>query len=131
MTKNTTKYASPIALMAIAALGLGLTSGGAAAASAVGETQRCIRLMQIDESPIIDDRTILVKLRGNSGFKRLDLSGTCSGISWDGYARVSPEHSMCITDTLHVLGPTAATCKIDRIVTIDAAEASALEARKR
>ena len=74
-----------VPLIALTAVSLGLLSASAAsAAGAMGETQRCIRLMQIDESPIIDDRTILVKLRGKNGFRRMDLSGTCSGISWNG-----------------------------------------------
>lgn len=124
------KFTANIAFAAVAAVGLGLLSSTVANAADV-QGERCIRLRQIHESPIIDDRTILVKLNGKSGFRRMDLSGTCSGISWDGYARVSPESSICTTDTLHVLGPTGAACQIERIVTIDAKEAGELEARKR
>ena len=111
-------------------LAAGIATTSAYAADVVGETQRCVRLRQIESSPIIDDRTILVKMRG-TGFKRIDLNGTCSGISWDGYARSGPEDSICITDALHVNGPVGNVCTINKIVNIDAQEAAALQAKKR
>jgi hypothetical protein len=129
--KEMSKSAPHIAFTTLTALGLCLLSSGVSAADAAGETQRCIHLTQIDESPIIDDRTILVKMRGKSGFKRMDLSGTCTSIARDGYTRVSPENAICTSDSLQVLGPIPSVCQIERIVTIDATEASALEARKR
>jgi len=121
-----------IPLAFIGVLGAGFFASPAAlAAGATGESQRCIPLRQIDESPIIDDRTILVKMRGNGGFKRMDLAGGCSGISWQGYARKSPESAICTSDTLHVIGPVRTICKISNIVNIDAAEARALSDKKR
>ncbi len=112
------------------ALALGALNSGAQAADTIGETQRCVRLRQIESSPIINDRTILMKMRDN-GFKRMDLNGTCSGISWDGYARSGPEDAICVTDALHVIGPVGNICTIDKIVNIDAKEAAALQAKKK
>lgn len=98
--------------------------------AADGAPARCISLMQINASPIIDDHTILLKLN-NGDYKRIDLRGTCKNISWDGYVRSSPENNFCATDILHVLGPTPSSCQIEKIVTIDEAEAKSLEASKK
>jgi len=118
-----------------------MTAVGALTASAVlntafaagpvaGETSTCIPLGQIASSPIIDDKTILVKMRGTGGFRRLDLVGACNGISYSGYARSSPESRLCTSDSLQVIGPVPGFCKIDKIVMIDEAEADALSAKK-
>ncbi len=122
-----------LASLAAAAFAVSLLTplGGAIAGDAIGETQRCIRLGQIKESPIIDDRTILVKMRGAGGFKRMDMLGNCPGLSFNGYARSSPENSLCTSDALSVIGPVPVMCKIEKIVNIDASEAAALEAKRK
>jgi len=96
---------------------------------AVPAFAECISLTNISESPIIDNKTILVSLKG-SGFKRIDLTGGCSSLTWDGFARSSPSNAICTADILQALGPTRGSCVIDNIVTIDATEAAALRAQK-
>lgn len=127
------KYLRYVPAVALAALAVSLlpAPGAMAAGEAVGETQRCVSLRQIKASPIIDDRTILVKMHGAGGYKRMDLMGNCPGLSFNGYARSSPENSICTSDSLSVIGPVTMICKIDKIVTIDANEAAALEAKKK
>ena len=98
---------------------------------AVGDTQSCIQLSRIDESPAVDSRTILIKMRGrHGGYKRIDLAGPCPGITFSGYMHSTYIDRLCKFDTLRVLQPIGAVCLIDRIVTIDEAEAKALAARK-
>ena len=121
---------SPAAALALVTASLLYTPSAIAAGEAVGETQRCVSLGQIKDSPVIDDQTILVKMKGSGGFKRIDLMGTCSGLSFNGYARSSPENSICTSDTLTVIGPVRNTCKIEKIVTINEGDATALEAKR-
>lgn len=128
--KKNLRFVPLIALGALASFVMP-TAVAIAAGEAVGESQRCISLSQIKDSPIIDDRTILVRMRAAGGYKRVDLMGSCPGLSFNGYARSSPENSFCTSDTLSVIGPIAMICKIDKIVTIDANEAKALEAKKK
>lgn len=115
-------------VLSVAAATLAFSSVSAFAAD--GAPARCVPLMQINESPIIDDHTILLKLN-NGDYKRMDLRGTCKNISWDGYVRSSPENNFCATDTLHVLGPTPSNCQIEKIVAIEEAEAKSLIASKK
>ena len=96
----------------------------------VGDTQSCIQLSRIDESPAVDSRTILIKMRGRGGYKRIDLTNPCSGLTFNGYVHSTRIDRLCTFDTLHVLERVGAVCLIDKIVTIDEAEAKALMARK-
>ncbi len=96
----------------------------------IGDTQQCIRLQSIDETPVIDDKTILVRMKGGD-FKRIDLVNKCSGLKMQGgFSHSTSTNDLCTTDPLRVLEPIGATCLIEKIVTIDAAEAKALRARK-
>ena len=61
----------------ISAAAVVLLSSAAFAAAPLGDTE-CIQLSAIQESPAIDDRTILVKLNGTDNYKRIDLLGTLS-----------------------------------------------------
>lgn len=117
-----------IALAAVLALGAGTVA--AQAADAAGATQRCVRLSQIADSPVIDDKTILLRIRGGNDFKRVDMRGSCSGMKFSGIGHTTPTDELCTTDTIHVLQPVGAVCMIEKIVTIDKAEADSLLARR-
>lgn len=99
------------------------------AAAPLGDTE-CIELSAIQESPAIDDRTILVKLAGTDNYKRIDLLGTCPGLTMSGFTHKTPEGRLCRSDALNVRQPGGVTCKIDKIVTIGAEEAKALRERR-
>jgi hypothetical protein len=92
---------------------------------------KCIPLMTIDETPIIDDKTILVKLKTGGRYKRIDLFGSCPGMQFSGYAHSTRTNELCSTDTLAVLQPVGAMCTIKDIVDISEPEAKALLGRKR
>ena len=47
-----------------------------------------------------------------------------------GFTHTTPEGKLCRSDPLTVLQPGGVTCKIDKIVTIDAAEAKEIESRR-
>ena len=94
----------------------------------VGETQMCIQTNYISSTPVIDQRTILVEMRGaGRGYKRIDLMSGCAGLDRStGFAYETSINRLCVQDSLKVLEPVGSVCMIDKIVTIDATEAKAL-----
>ena len=119
---------SLIALAAALTLGVGATA--AVAADPVGSTHKCVRLQEIRESPVIDDKTIVLKMRGLDDFKRVDMRGTCSGMKFSGIGHTTPTAELCTSDSITVLQPVGAACMIEQIVTIDKAEADTLLAKR-
>jgi hypothetical protein len=129
-----------IALAAVAALAAGCLTAAVEAAGEqrsgerVGDTQQCVPLQFIDQTPVIDNKTILVKMKAKGGYKRIDLLNSCSGLKLSGgFAHSTSTNDLCTTDPLRVVeptGPIGATCMIDKIVTIDEAEAKALMAKR-
>lgn len=114
------------ALPLIAALAL--TSAPALAEA--DEEQQCIRLSAIDQTPVIDNKTILVEMRGNRGYKRIDLLNRCSGLKIEGgFGYSTSINRLCKQDLLTVLRA-GTPCMIDKIVDITEEEADALMDRK-
>lgn len=111
-------------------LALGLTAVPALAQNEVGSTQQCVRLSDIDQSPVIDDETVLLKMRQKDAFKRIDMRGTCSGLKFSGFGHTTPTNELCTSSPVKVLRPMGADCMIEKIVTIDKAEADALMATR-
>jgi hypothetical protein len=99
--------------------------GGAAMAA----DNTCFKLSQIDESPVIDDNTILLKMK-NGDFQRVDLRGRCPSLKMSGFAHRTPSDDFCTSTVLTVRSPGKATCMVERIVEIDRAEADALASKK-
>lgn len=125
-------YFSRYLMATFLALASGVLAVGAVKAEGekVGDTQQCIRLQNIDETPVIDSKTILVKMRGKDGYKRIDLLSNCPGLRFNGFAHSTSINQLCTSDPLHVLEPVGSTCMIDKIVTIDEAEAKTLLAKR-
>ncbi len=124
------KYVSSTLLAAVALAGFA-HAAQAANGEAIGDTQQCIRLSYVDETPVIDDRTIAVRMKGGGGHKRIDLVNKCSGLKMQGgFAHSTSTNDLCTTDPLRVLEPVGATCLIDKIVTIDKAEYTELRKKK-
>ena len=90
----------------------------------------CLRLSQIDQTPVIDDRTILVKMKTGNDYRRIDLRGTCPSLRMSGFAHQTPSDDLCTSTVLTVRSPGASICTIERIVKIDRTEADALMARR-
>ncbi|MBL8629524.1 MAG: hypothetical protein JNM81_07840 [Rhodospirillaceae bacterium] len=114
-------------------------AGGVLAAAAVkaadgenvGDTQQCLQLNYIDQTPVIDNKTILVKMKKQGSYKRIDLVNNCSGLKLEGgFAHSTSTNQLCTSDPLKVIGPVGSICMIDKIVTIDEAEAKTLMAKK-
>lgn len=114
--------------LAVVAGGFLVTPAIAADGDNVGDTQMCIDSHAIDDTPVIDGKTILVKMIvPKDGYKRIDLINNCAGLNkGSGFAYDSPLNKLCKQDTLTVLGPGGSTCFIDKIVTIDKTEAKKL-----
>ena len=107
-----------------------MTLAGAPALAADGEEQQCIRLSAIDQTPVIDNKTILVEMRGNGGFKRIDLLNRCSGLKIEGgFGYSTSINKLCKQDRLTVLR-SGTPCMIDKIVDITEEDADELMDRK-
>ncbi len=127
-----TSRVANILMATFAALAGGMLAAAAVRAEGndIGDTQQCIRLQYIDETPVIDNKTILVKMKPK-GFKRIDLVNKCSGLKIQGGFGFSTSiNQLCTSDALHVLEPVGSICLIEKIVTIDEAEAKALMAKR-
>ncbi len=96
-----------------------------AGGTAFAAENTCFRLSQIDEPPIVDDSTILLKLK-TGDYKRVDLRGRCPSLKMSGFAHKTTSDDLCTSTVLTVLGPVRADCMIQRIADIDAAEAETL-----
>jgi len=129
MTAPLTRYL----IAAFAALATGVLAAAAVKAEGekVGETQQCIKLQYIDSTPVIDNKTILVKMKAKGEYKRIDLVNNCVGLKIQGgFSYSTSINQLCTSDPLRVIEPVGATCLIDKIVTIDEAEAQTLLAKK-
>jgi len=97
----------------------------------IGDTQMCIESNRISSTQILNRKTILVKMSPGNGYKRIDLLNNCSTLDkTSGFAYDTSINKLCKQDALRVLD-SGQTCLIDKIVTIDAAEAKALQQRKK
>jgi hypothetical protein len=116
----------------IAMLLCGWLAQAAHAAEEIGETQMCVPLQQISNRTIIDNRTIVLRMVGGPKYKRIDLARDCPGLkSAGGFASATSISRLCKQDILRVIEePMGSQCIIERIVTIDEAEAKALMGKR-
>ena len=120
---------TPLKTLALPLVAVFAMTGGPALAED-GEEQQCIRLSAIDQTPVIDNQTILVEMKGNGGFKRIDLLNRCSGLKIEGgFGYSTSINRLCKQDRLTVLRA-GTPCMIDKIVDITEEEAEALLDRK-
>ena len=126
-----------LAICAAAALATGLPARAAdKGGEKMGQPQMCIMSNYIEETPVIDSRTILVRMNPGRGYKRIELASECSSLA-DGK---SPDRGLgfdttvnrlCVQDTLTAREDSGQACVISKIVTIDADEAQELLQRRR
>ncbi|MBX7198451.1 MAG: hypothetical protein K1X51_03655 [Rhodospirillaceae bacterium] len=97
-----------------------------------GTSQMCIMSNYIEDTPVIDNRTILVRMNPGRGYKRIDLATDCSTMA-DGRALAfdTSVNRLCVQDTLNAQEDSGHACTISKIVTIDADEAQELMSRRR
>lgn len=114
-----------------------LTAGAASAqvskqGDKPGTPQMCIMSNYIEETPVIDNRTILVRMNPGRGYKRIELETDCNTMA-DGrnLAFDTRVNRLCVQDTLNAQEDSGHACTISKIVTIDADEAQELMSRRR
>lgn len=109
-----------------------LPLGGAQAAD-VGDVQMCVPLRQIDDSRIIDDKTIVLRMLSGSPYRRIDLAPECPGLRMaDSFGSATSIGQLCRADVIRVHeDPVGSQCVIEQIVIIDEAEAKALIASRK
>ena len=117
-----------VAILAVTG-GLVLATPAGAADATKGAEQQCIRAADIDHTTVIDGQTILVTMRRNQ-FKRIDLLSRCHGLAFEeGFAYSMQNYELCKSTPLRVIN-SGGVCAIDKIISIDQAEAKALLAKK-
>ncbi|HYE51328.1 MAG TPA: DUF6491 family protein [Azospirillaceae bacterium] len=105
-----------------------------AAGKAMGEDKGrfCIPLRSIDRTEILDDRTILVDVRGRKDGYAIHLTSRCPGLRFDGFSYETSINQLCRSDPLRTVGtPVPATCLIERIEPLDEAGLATLRAAKK
>ncbi len=122
----------PLAAFAVSAFAAASVSSPAMARDgADGKALTCINLMSMGDTPVIDERTVLVHMKtGAVNYKRMDLAGPCNGIEYKGFAHQSGYNELCTSDTLVSNATPGTICKIDKIVDISDAEAKDLLKKK-
>ncbi len=100
-------------------------SSAAIAADRVGENQMCIMANYIEDTPVIDAHTILVRMNPGRGYKRIDLAEDCPSLVDDKQvAFVTSINRLCVRDVVKSAGKQL--CTIAKIVTIGEDEAREL-----
>ncbi len=118
-------YPQSIAFAAAIAFSLAVSPASAETEDTDEVTQQCINLRSIKQTPVIDNKTILVEMKGKT-YKRIDLRNRCSGLKIEGgFSHATSINKLCIQDTLRVLN-SGGICMIDKIVDITEEEAKAL-----
>lgn len=99
----------------------------------VGDVQTCVPLGQIDDSRIIDDKTILLRMVLGSPYRRVDLAQGCAGLAMsESFSSATSISQLCQQDVLRVArDPVGSQCIIDKIIIIDESEAKTLLARRK
>lgn len=97
-----------------------------------GVAQMCIMSNYIEDTPVIDNRTILVRMNPGRGYKRIELETDCNTMDeGKNLAFDTRINRLCVQDTLNAREDSGQACKISKIVTIDADEAQELMSRRR
>ncbi|MBY0509907.1 MAG: hypothetical protein K2P94_07110 [Rhodospirillaceae bacterium] len=95
----------------------------------VGDTQMCIESNRIRSTEILNHKTILVRMNTGGTYKRIDILNNCATLDKStGFIYDTSINKLCKQDALTIID-SGQTCLIDKIVTIDAAEAKALRVK--
>lgn len=114
-----------------------LPSTGIAAQEAQSPTTQadkgefCIPLIQIDRTEVIDNRTILVRMKGGQQDRKITLANACPGLRFNGFVHETSINQLCRSDPLRVIETNGggSVCAIQSITPVTKAEADALEKR--
>jgi hypothetical protein len=108
-----------------------LAAGLAVPARAADSPNACIDLARMSTTRAIDNRTIVVTLRGRDGYRKISLASNCTGLKiQDGFSYATSLSKLCPGDIITVLGGSGDRCGIATIAPLSAAEAKALLAKR-
>src|SRR5262249_26150418 len=111
---------------ALACAGIFAAVLASTAATAAGENSGCVDIARMRETRAVDDRTIVVTLRGG-GYQRMALNTRCVGLRvQNGFAYATSIPRLCVGDTITVLGGAGDRCGISAITPLSNTEAKAL-----
>jgi hypothetical protein len=95
---------------------------GAVAKPETGKTQMCVRGSLIDQSPAVDAKTIVLKMK-NGTYKRMDLVNSCSQLMFGhGFIYESSTDELCTSSQLRINDIAGGSCMIKQIVDISKEE---------
>lgn len=109
-----------------------LSPSAAARTDSNGREPKCINLMSMGDTPVIDDCTILVKMKtGQVHYKRIDLVAPCPDIVWEGFSYTQDSYNeFCTSYPLKVRAMPGEFCTIADMTDISDGEARQLLARR-
>lgn len=102
--------------------GFAVAAEEVAAAKTEGKTQMCVQGSRIDQSPAVDSKTVVLKMKDGS-YKRMDLVNSCTQLMFGrGFIYETSTDELCTSTTLHINDVAGGTCMIKQIVDISKEE---------
>ena len=88
---------------------------------------QCVRLRDIQESPVVNEHTVVLRLTGNR-YKRVSLTGGCTSLPYSGFAHSTPSDELCNSDP--IVTQDGAGCVIESMQDISPTQAKDLLRKK-
>ncbi|NKB44654.1 MAG: hypothetical protein GKS03_10300 [Alphaproteobacteria bacterium] len=94
---------------------------------AIGEIDQCIPLTRIKRTKAVDNQTIVVEMRGQDGWRKMDTASRCIGLKIENsFSYATSLNQLCKGDIIRVLGTGGASCGLAQITVISEENAKAL-----
>lgn len=98
---------------------------------AVGTADQCLQLDRIRQTRPVDNKTIVVEMRGSDGWRKMETANTCTGLRMQGSFSYSTSiNKLCQGDIIRVTGGVGTPCGLARITAISETEAKMLLAER-
>lgn len=98
---------------------------------AIGEVDQCIPLTRIKHTKAVDNQTIVVEMRGQDGWRKMETANRCIGLKIeDSFSYSTSLTQLCKGDIIRVLGTGGASCGLAQITAISEEDAKALMKKK-
>ncbi|MBT5240003.1 MAG: hypothetical protein HN793_07430 [Rhodospirillaceae bacterium] len=98
---------------------------------AIGEVDQCIPLSRIKRTKAVDNQTIVVEMRGQDGWRKMETASRCIGLKIeDSFSYSTSLTQLCKGDIIRVLGTGGARCGLSQITAISEEDAKALMKKK-
>ncbi|MGB1875472.1 MAG: hypothetical protein ACPHGY_00925 [Rhodospirillaceae bacterium] len=97
----------------------------------IGEVDQCIPLTRIKRTKAVDNQTIVVEMRGQDGWRKMETASRCIGLKIeDSFSYSTSLTQLCKGDIIRVLGTGGASCGLSQITVISEEDAKALVKKK-